>query len=78
MRQVAMQARIVRWKPDELATMDPPPSALLAASIRQLERVAKLDWCGPVAEIQSSLERLRVVKIRQFKWIMLLSPLVGF
>ena len=32
----------------------------------------------PVAEIQSSLARLRVAKIRQFKWIILLSPLVGF
>ncbi len=52
--------------------------ALMADNIRQLERVARLDWCGPVAEIQSSLERLRVAKIRQFKWIILLSPLVGF
>lgn len=52
--------------------------ALLVASIRQLERVAKLDWCGPVAEIQSSLERLRVARIRQFKWTILLSPFVGF
>jgi hypothetical protein len=53
-------------------------TALLVSSIRQLERAAALDWCGPVAEIQSSLERLRVAKIRQFKWIMLLAPLVGF
>jgi hypothetical protein len=52
--------------------------ALFADSIGQLARVAELDWCGPVAEIQSSLERLRVAKIRQFKWIILLSPLVGF
>ena len=52
--------------------------ALLVSSIRQLVRGAELDWCGPVAEIQSSLERLRVAKIRQFKWIMLLAPLVGF
>lgn len=52
--------------------------ALLADSIRQLQRVAALDWGGPVAEIQGSLERLRVAKIRQFKWIILLAPLVGF
>jgi len=52
--------------------------ALLVDSIRQLQRVVELDWCGPVAEIQSSLDRLRVAKIRQFKWIMLLSPLVWF
>lgn len=52
--------------------------ALLIISIRQLQHVAKLDWCGPVAEIQSSLERLRIAQIRKFKWIMLLAPLVGF
>ncbi len=52
--------------------------ALLVDSIRQLERVSRLDWCGPVAEIQNSLERLRVAKIRQFKWIIVLSPLAGF
>ncbi len=52
--------------------------ALLVDSIRQLVRVAALDWGGPVAEIQSSLERLRIAMIRQFKWIILLSPLLGF
>lgn len=53
-------------------------AALLVDSIRQLERVAELDWCGPVAAIQGSLEKLRIAKIRQFKWIILLSPLMGF
>ena len=52
--------------------------ALAIGSILQLNRVAELDWCGPVAEIQSGLERLRAIKIRQFKWIILCSPLVGF
>jgi hypothetical protein len=52
--------------------------ALAAASVLQLVRVAELDWCGPVAEIQTALERLRAVKIRQFKWTILFSPLVGF
>jgi hypothetical protein len=51
---------------------------LSADSIRQLKRLSELDWCGPVAGIQSSLERLRADRIRQFKWVMLLSPLVGF
>jgi len=51
---------------------------LLADSIRQLMRIAELDWTGPVAAIQQSLDGLRVAKIRQFKWIILLSPLVGF
>lgn len=52
--------------------------ALLVSSIRQLQRVEALDWSGPVAEIQGSLEKLRVARIRQFKWIILLSPLMGF
>ena len=51
---------------------------LLIDSIRQLVRVAEIDWCGTVVDIQSSLSRLRITKIRRFKWIILLSPLVGF
>jgi hypothetical protein len=51
---------------------------LLNASIRQLILVSQLDWSGAVGDIQSSLSRLRMAKIRQFKWIILLSPLVGF
>ena len=51
---------------------------LLGSSIRQLMFIAELDWAGPVAAIQGSFERLRVLKIRQFKWVMLLAPLVGF
>jgi hypothetical protein len=53
-------------------------AAWLVACIRQLDLVAGLDWSGPVADIQSSLEALRVVKIRLFKWVILLSPLLGF
>lgn len=52
--------------------------ALLVASIRQLIAVAELDWCGPVAAIQASLDRLRLMAIQQFKWVILLSPLMGF
>ncbi|MDG3006960.1 hypothetical protein [Paludisphaera mucosa] len=52
--------------------------ALLASSIRQLAAVGRIEWSGPVAEIQAALERLRVAKIRQFKWVMLHSPLLGF
>jgi hypothetical protein len=52
--------------------------ALLADSVRQLQHVAELDWSGPVAEIQGSLQRLRIARIRQFKWIILLAPLFGF
>lgn len=46
-------------------------------SIRQLHRVSEIDWCGAVVDIQSSLSRLRMAEIRQFKWVILLSPLVG-
>jgi hypothetical protein len=52
--------------------------ALLIDSILQLSRISELDWSGPVSEIQSSLAELRVAKVRQFKWIMLLSPLWQF
>lgn len=53
-------------------------AALLIDSVRQMGRIAVLDWDGPVAEIQAALARLRAAKIRQFKWIMLLAPLAGF
>ncbi len=51
---------------------------LLIDGICQLVRVSEVDWCGTVVDIQSSLTRLRIAKIFQFKWIILLSPLVGF
>ena len=51
---------------------------LLNASIRQLILLSEIDWSGTVVDIQSSLSRLRMAKISQFKWIILLSPLVGF
>jgi hypothetical protein len=46
--------------------------------ISKLEIIASLDWSGPVADIQRSLAKLRLAGIRQFKWITLLSPLIGF
>jgi hypothetical protein len=51
---------------------------LLFDSVRQLELTARIDWDAPVAKIQSALSQLRIQKIRQFKWIILLAPLVGF
>jgi hypothetical protein len=51
---------------------------LLIDSIRALVLVSEINWDGPVADIQSSLSRLRVAKIRQFKWVMLFCPLLGF
>jgi hypothetical protein len=52
--------------------------ALLVSSIWHLQRLSEIDWASPVAVIQQKLEQLRVLQIRQFKWIMLLSPLMGF
>ncbi|MFT3881993.1 MAG: hypothetical protein QM703_20350 [Gemmatales bacterium] len=52
--------------------------ALLISSVVQLNRISSLDWTSPVAEIQKSLELLRTIRIQQFSWVILLSPLVGF
>ncbi len=52
--------------------------ALLVESLLQLALIFELDWASPVAHIQSSLDRLRARRIRQLKWVMLASPLVGF
>lgn len=51
---------------------------LLSDSIRQLIHVSEIDWDGTVVEIQTSLSQLRISTIRQFKWVILLCPLVGF
>ncbi len=52
--------------------------ALMIDSIHQLIRVSEIDWGSAVVDIQSSLSRLHMAKIRQFKWVILLSPLVWF
>lgn len=52
--------------------------ALLSSSVRQLMIVSGIDWSHPVVDIQRALAELRLARIRQFKWIILLSPLVGF
>jgi hypothetical protein len=51
---------------------------LLIDSTRRLVHVATINWSGTVVEIQASLSQFRAAKIRQFKWIILFSPLVGF
>jgi hypothetical protein len=52
--------------------------ALAITSIWQLQLISELEWSGPVVKLQHTLNRLRVSRIHQFKWIMLLSPLVGW
>lgn len=51
---------------------------LLITSVHQLSIISELDWSGMVVDIQRTLSRLQLAKIRQFKWVILLSPLVGF
>lgn len=51
---------------------------LLVSSMMQLQLACQLEWGGPVSSIQATLEKLRAYKIQQFKWVILLSPLVGF
>ena len=62
-----------------------PAAVVLAAAVlllidnaRQLHLLAEVAWDGPVAEIQRAMGRLRLLRIRQFRWIILLAPLVGF
>ena len=50
---------------------------LLITSIRQLAIISELDWSGMVVDIQRTLSCLQLAKIRQFKWVILSSPLVG-
>lgn len=52
--------------------------ALLISSIYLLQLTADINWDGPVVAIQTRLEKLRVARISQFKWIILLAPLAGF
>jgi len=49
---------------------------LVIDNIRQLASASKVAWDGPIAEIQLAVSRLRHARIRQFKWIILLSPLL--
>jgi len=60
-----------------------PASGLMVASvlfvidnIRQLASASRVAWDGPIADIQLAVSRLRHARIRQFKWIILLSPLL--
>ena len=51
---------------------------LLVSSVQWLRLLSGLDWTGPVAAIQETLEQIRALRIRQFQGIILGSPLVGF
>ena len=49
----------------------------LVDNVRQLVAVSKVGWTGPIADIQLIVSRLRQARVRQVKWIILLSPLLG-
>jgi len=48
---------------------------LVVAGVRQAAAIATLDLDAPVVAIQKRLERLRIGRIRAFKWTLLLAPL---
>lgn len=48
----------------------------LAATIRQLAMIARIDYAAPVVEIQRRLAALRALRIRTTKWVLLLAPLM--
>ncbi len=50
--------------------------SVLAATVRQYVLASEVDYDGPVTSSQRRLEALRVLRIRQTKWLLLLSPLL--
>ncbi len=49
--------------------------ASLAAIVAQIALIGGVDYGGPVAEIQRTLETLRIVRLRSVRWILLSAPL---
>jgi hypothetical protein len=65
------------------ATLAIPTGALMMAgifflisNIRQLGDVFGITWDGPIGDIQLAMNRVRLARIRQLKWIILLGPLL--
>ena len=52
-------------------------TVLFIDSIRRLAQLSLLDWDGPLAKIQEILARFRYERVRQLKWLLLFSPLLG-
>ena len=48
----------------------------LISNIHQLADVFGITWDGPIGDIQIAMSRVRQARIRQFKWIILLAPLL--
>ena len=49
---------------------------LMASSVRQLILAGGVDYSGPVAEIQKKMERLRIHKIKETKWTLVVATLL--
>jgi len=45
-------------------------------NVRLLASASRVAWDDPIADIQLAVSRFRRARIRQFKWIILLSPLL--
>ncbi len=56
--------------------LDVAAVALVATTARQWFLAGEVDYDGPVTVSQRQLERLRVLRIRETKWVLLLSPLL--
>ncbi|MFO0914435.1 MAG: hypothetical protein U0795_15855 [Pirellulales bacterium] len=44
----------------------------------EMSLAAQIDWHGSVADIQSLLGQIRILRLRRLKWLLLLSPILGF
>jgi hypothetical protein len=48
--------------------------ALMSLLARQLQLLHGLDYSAPVMRLQKELERLKILRVTEVKWILLLSP----
>lgn len=48
----------------------------IAAAVRQLALIGRIDYAAPVVAIQRELAALRATRVRTTRWLLLLSPLL--
>jgi hypothetical protein len=66
------QARFV-WP---AALMDVWFGATLIAAVRQLLTASKINYDGPIAGVQEQLGRLRILRLKTFRWLFLTGQIV--
>lgn len=44
----------------------------------EMSLAGQIDWHGTVTEMQRLVERIRILRLRRLKWLLLLSPALGF